>query len=123
MDFYRQFGIDNFIFRQLMEYDHRAVNQEKIAYCDKNKVDLNDIWEEMEQDPEIKPYMNLLGYYYYVELYDYHGCRIAGESADLEQQYREKSRHPGVVYEMVFHTDGVLSGSWIPTEEILMDVR
>lgn len=123
VDFYRQYGIDNFIFRQLMDYDHRAVNREKIAYCDENKVELNEIWEEMEQDEEIAPYMNLLGYYYYVELYDYHGCRVAGESADLEQQYREKSRHPDVVYEMVFHTNGVLSGSWIPTEEILMDVR
>lgn len=123
VDFYRQYGIDNFIFRQLMDYDHRAVNREKIAYCDRNRVDLNELWEEMERDPEIKPYMNLLGYYYYVELYDYHGCRVAGESADLEQQYREKSRHSDVVYEMVFHTDGVLSASWIPTEEILMDTE
>lgn len=120
VDFYRQYGIDNFIFRQLMDYDHRAVNREKIAYCDENRVDLNEIWEEMELDPEIKPYMNLLGYYYYVELYDYHGCRVAGESANLEQQYKEKKKHSDVVYEMVFHTNGVLSGSWIPSEEILM---
>lgn len=121
VDHYRQYGIDNFIFRQLMDYDHKAVNLEKIAYCDENKVDLNTVWEEMEKDPEITPYMNLLGYYYYVELYDYHGCRVAGESADLEQQYREKKKHPDVIYEMVFHTDGVLAGSWIPSEEILMD--
>lgn len=121
IDFYQEYGIDNFIFRQLMDYDHLAVNKEKVAYCDKNKVELNDIWEEMESHLEFIPYMNLLGYYYYVELYDYHGCRIASESANLEQQYKEKENNQDTVYEMVFHTDGILSGSWVPNEEILMN--
>lgn len=121
VDFYKKYGIDNFIFRQLMDYDHLAVNKEKVAYCDANKVELNKIWEEIESHPEFVPYMNILGYYYYVELYDYNGCRIASESADLEQQYREKESHTNMVYEMVFHTDGRLCGSWVPSEEILMD--
>lgn len=122
VEFYRKYGIDNFIFRQLMDYDHKAVNLEKIQYCDKNKVDLNDIWKEIESHPEIKPYLNLLGYYYYVEIYKYNGCTIASESANLEQQYQEKANHKDMVYEMVFHTNGRLCGSWIPDEEVLMDV-
>lgn len=121
VDFYRQYGIDNFIFRQLMDYDHNAVNKEKIEYCDEMKVELNDIWEQMGSDPEFVPYLNLLGYYYYVEIYKYNNCTIASESANLEQQYIEKKKHHDMVYEMVFHTNGNLSGSWIPEEEILME--
>lgn len=121
VDFYHSYGIDNFIFRQLMDYDHLAVNQEKINYCDKNKVDLNDIWKEMEGFPEIEPYLNLVGYYYYVEIYKYHGCTIASESANLEQQYVEKNENKNIIYEMVFHTNGALAGSWVPTEDILID--
>lgn len=120
VDFYKEYGIDNFIFRQLMDYDHLAVNQEKIQYCDRNKVDLNDIWEEMKFYPEIKPYLNLVGYYYYVEIYKYNGCTIASESANLEQQYTEKKKNSDMIYEMVFHTNGVLAGSWVPTEDILI---
>lgn len=119
VDYYKGIGIDNFIFRQLMDYDHKAVNVEKTSYCDKNKVDLNDIWEDMEYYPEFEPYLNILGYYYYVEIYKYNGCTIASESANLEQQYSEKDKHKNTVYEMVFHTDGILSGSWVTGEDIL----
>ena len=120
VDFYKAYGINNFIFRQLMDYDHKAVNKEKIEYCDKNKVDLNEIWKEIESHPEMKPYLNLLGYYYYVEIYKYNSCTIASESANLEQQYFEKDKHKNMVYEMIFHTNGNLCGSWIPDEEVLM---
>lgn len=121
VDFYKEYGIDNFIFRQLMDYDHRAVNQEKIRYCDKNKVELNNVWAEMESHPEMVPYLNLVGYYYYVEIYKYDGCTIASESADLEKQYTEKAKNKNMIYEMVFHTSGALSGSWVPNEEVLID--
>ena len=74
----------------------------------------------MEFYPEITPYLNLVGYYYYVEIYKYNGCTIASESADLEQQYAEKKKNRDMIYEMVFHTNGVLAGSWVPTEDILI---
>lgn len=120
VDFYKGYGIDNFIFRQLMDYDHLAVNQEKIQYCDRNKVDLTELWEDIESHTEIRPYLNLVGYYYYVEIYKYNGCTIASESANLEQQYSEKNKNKDMIYEMVFHTDGILSGSWVPDEDILI---
>ena len=67
----------------------------------------------------LKPYLNILGYYYYVEIYKYKGCTIASESADLNQQYIEKEKNKDTVYEMVFHTNGNLCGGWIDNEEIL----
>lgn len=120
VDFYEEIGANNFIFRELMDYSRQAINTEKIAYCDENKVKLNDIWSDFEQFPEFKPYLNLLGYYYYVEIYKYRNSVVASESADLNQQYKEKSKNPHVIYEMVFHPNGNLNASWVDKEEILM---
>jgi len=123
LDFHQSIGADNFIFRELMDYDKKAVNIEKIKYCDENKVRLNDIWEQMDRYPEFKPYLNILGYYYYVEIYKYNNLVVASESADLSQQYIEKEKHKDVVYEMIFHNNGNLCGSWVDNEEILDEYK
>lgn len=119
VDACHELGADNFIFRELMDYDRTAVNSEKIAYCDANKVRLNDIWADLEGVPEFEPYLNILGYYYYVEIYKYRGCTVASESADMRRQYAEKGKHPEMVYEMVLHNNGNLCGSWVDTEDVL----
>lgn len=120
VDKFSELGANNFIFRQLMDYSHDAVNQEKIDYCDRNKVDLNDIWEDFENYPEFEPYLNILGYYYYVEIYKYKGLTVAGESANLNQQYKEFAAHPNTVYEMVFHPNGNLCASWVDKDKVLI---
>ena len=112
-------GANNFIFRELMDYDKTAINTEKMTYCNENKIKLNNIWEDFEKFPEFKPYLNILGYYYYVEIYKYKGATIAGESADLNRQIIEKEKNPDMVYEMIFHNNGNLCGSWIDKEDIL----
>lgn len=119
IDFYGSLGANNFIFRELMDYDKTAVNIEKMKYCDDNKIKLNDIWHDFKKYPDFVPYLNILGYYYYVEIYKYLGMTVASESANLNQQYVEKEKHPDVVYEMVFHNNGNLCGSWIDSEEVL----
>lgn len=116
-------GANNFIFRELMDYDKTAINTEKMAYCDANKVRLNDIWEDFEKFPEFVPYLNILGYYYYVEIYKYRGATVASESANLNQQTVEKDKNPDMVYEMVFHNNGNLCGSWIDSEDILDEYK
>lgn len=119
IDFYNNIGANNYIFRELMDYDKTAVNYEKMKYCDDNKIKLNDIWNDFKNYPDFVPYLNILGYYYYVEIYKYLGATVASESADLNQQYLEKSKHKDTIYEMVFHNNGNLCGSWIDSEEIL----
>lgn len=123
VDTLNNIGVNNYIFRELMDYDKNSVNLEKMRYCDANKVRLNEIWEEMEQHKEFEPYMNLLGYYYYVEIYHYLGATIASESANLNQQYAEKEKHPDTVYEMIFHNNGNLCGSWVEDEEVLDEYK
>lgn len=121
VEFYCGLGANNFIFRQLMDYSHDAVNVEKMHYCESNKVDLNDIWEDFEKYPEFVPFLNILGYYYYVEIYKYKNmATVAGESADMKVQYKEFEAHPNTIYEMVFHPNGNLCGSWVDKDKILI---
>lgn len=119
LDFYSTLGANNFIFRELMDYDKTAVNFEKMTYCNNNKIKLYEIWNQLDNYPEFKPYLNLLGYYYYVEIYKYKNMTIASESADLNLQYREKEKNPNIVNEMIFHNNGNLCASWIENEDIL----
>lgn len=119
VDAFAQLGANNFIFRELMDYDKNAINTEKMKYCDENKIKLYDIWHDFEKYPEFIPYLNILGYYYYVEIYKYHEMTVASETADLNIQNREMEAHKDVVYEMVFHNNGNLCAGWIDTEDIL----
>ena len=121
VNFYKEsYGVDNFIFRQLMDYDHKAINPKIMEYYETNKIELDKIWKDIENYKEIVPYLNILGYYYYVEIYKYNGCTIASEAANLERQYKEKANHQDTVYEMVINTDGKLCGCWINNEERIM---
>lgn len=121
IEFYEKMGVDNIIFRELMDYDENTMcNLEKMDYNVRNKVRLNDIWKDIDKDSRFKPYKNLLGYYYYVEMYYYNSVVVCSESADLKQQTKEKNKHDDIVYEMVFHPNGNLNGSWVDNEDILM---
>lgn len=112
---------DNVIFRETMDFNEKEIiNDIKKDYCNKNKVRLNDIWKDIDKDFEFKPVLQNLGYYYYVEVYDYNGICMVTESADLKQLDKEKERNKDIVYEMIFHPNGNLNGSWVDTEDILL---
>lgn len=124
MDYYEKLGIDNVIFRELMDYDQdKMINKEKMNYCKNNKVRLNDVWPEIDKDYRFEAIKNILGYYYYVEIYKYHNITMCSESANLVQLYKEKEKHKDIVYEMVFHPNGNLNGSWVDNEEILLPYK
>lgn len=126
VDSFVYIGANNFIFRELMDYDQTAKNTSIMNYSKENKIRLYDLWHDMENEKyrEIfHPFLTIKGYYYYLELYKLYNdtVTVAGETADLKIQDMEKNK-PGnkdVVYEMVFHSDGNLCGSWIHTEDIL----
>lgn len=121
IEFYKRLGIDNIIFRELMDYDEMTmINREKVKYCKQNKIRLNDVWKEVDKDKRFIPVKNILGYYYYVEIYKYKGVDVCSESADLKVQKVEKDNNSNVVYEMVFHQNGNLNGSWVDDEDILL---
>jgi molybdenum cofactor biosynthesis enzyme MoaA len=122
MRFYKGLGVDDVIFRELMDFNvNTMINKEKIDYCINNKVKLNDIWGKVDSDKRFTPIRNLLGYYYYVEVYKFEGIDMCSEGADLVKIYDEKEKNKDVVYEMVFHPNGNLNGSWVDNEDILLE--
>lgn len=120
MDFYKNLGMDNVIFRELMDFDTIKMTDEVMKkYNEDNKVSLKDIWKDIDEDTRFTPIRNLLGYYYYVEVYKYQGIDMCSESANLVKLYDEKQKHNDVVYEMILHANGNLNGSWIDHEDVL----
>lgn len=121
LDYYNSLCIDNVIFRETMDYDERAMrNHDKMAYLKENKVYLNDIWKCIDKDNRFTPIKQLLGYYYYVEVYKYQNIDMVSESANLVKLYEQKQIANDVVFEMIFHPNGNLNGSWVDDEDILL---
>lgn len=108
-------------FIETMDYDERAMrNHDKMAYLKENKVYLNDIWKCIDKDNRFTPIKQLLGYYYYVEVYKYQNIDMVSESANLVKLYEQKQIANDVVFEMIFHPNGNLNGSWVDDEDILL---
>lgn len=124
MEFAELVGVDNVVFRELMKYDTEKIKAGRILnFCERNRVDLNKVWEEIDNDPDFTFINQILGYYYYVEVYKYHNIDMVSESADLKNIAKEKAKNNTklpVVYEMVFHPNGTLNGSWREWEDILL---
>lgn len=121
MNFYQKIGVDNIIFRELMDFDHKKmINEEKMAFCDYNRVKLMDLWKRVDKDSRFTPVRSLRGYYYYVEVYKYQGIDMVTESANLVKLYDEKAKDPNNVYEVIFHPSSTLNGSWVESEDILI---
>lgn len=121
LNFYQNLGLDNVIFRETMDFDHEQMrNNNKMIYLDKNKIKLNDIWKNIDNDSRFTPIRNLIGYYYYVEVYKYQNIDMVSESANLVQLYEQKEQAKDTVFEMVFHPNGNLNGSWDDKEDILL---
>lgn len=78
------------------------------------------IWKCIDKDNRFTPIKQLLGYYYYVEVYKYQGIDMVSESANLVKLYEQKQIANDVVFEMIFHPNGNLNGSWVDNEDILL---
>lgn len=124
LNFYQNLQIDNIIFRESMDYDEdKMLNKDKMLYLKENKVRLNDIWKTIDNDNRFKPIRQLLGYYYYVEVYKYQNIDMVSESANLVKLYQQKEKAKDTVFEMIFHPNGNLNGSWEDEEDILLKYK
>lgn len=50
----------------------------------------------------------------------YQGIDMVSESANLVKLYEQKQIANDVVFEMIFHPNGNLNGSWVDNEDILL---
>ena len=128
MEFASRYNVDNVVFRELMNYDEKQMdmNNPVHKYCSDNRIYLNDIWQQVDKDTDFTFENQVLGYYYYVEVYKYKNIDMVSESANIANIKKEKEHSltltngVPVVYEMVFHPNGFLNGSWREWEDFLL---
>ena len=118
LDFARTLGIDNVVFRQLMGFDPCAVHATpQVMYARQHHVALEPLLDQISADPSFSFVRQVLGYYYYVEVWQHRGVDVVFEEADLAQL--EARKRPGLVHELVFHPDGTLASAWQPWDSVL----
>jgi GTP 3',8-cyclase len=120
IDFARSIGVDNVIFRQLMKTDPRTVEANFVVrYSDKKRVQLEPLLDALSQDPRFTFRHQIMGYYYYVEVWNYGDVDVVFEEADLAQLEVTKRSMPGVVHELIFHPNAKLASTWQPWDGII----
>ncbi|MHA1733582.1 MAG: radical SAM protein [Promethearchaeota archaeon] len=127
-------GVDNVVFRQIMSYDRGTYLPDPVvSFCEGHLVEVAPILQEIhgdlgERHPSFEFTKQVVGYYYYVEVYSYEskaGRRldVVFEEADLswiERRKREDGKRPRPrVYEFVFHPNGRLCSTWQPWDGAL----
>jgi MoaA/NifB/PqqE/SkfB family radical SAM enzyme len=120
LDFARSLGIDNVIFRQLMQVDEATVMPGPVTrFSDMRRAPLEPLLDRVSGDGRFTFVRQIVGYYYYVEVHRYGAMDVVFEEADLARLEDEKRRRPGVVHELVFHPNGVLASTWQPWDGVL----
>ena len=56
----------------------------------------------------------VMGYYYYVEVWKYEDLDVVFEEADLAQRESVKRCDPDTIHELVFHPNATLGSTWQP---------
>lgn len=118
LDFARGLGIDNVVFRQLMRTDPRSVRPNHVVvFSERKRVALEPILDRISEDPRFEFRKQVVGYYYYVEVFRHRDVDVVFEEADLARL--EETKRDGVVHELVFHPDGKLASTWQPWDGVL----
>lgn len=127
MDWAESVGVDNVVFRQLMKFDEKSVKPGRIPdFCKSQDVSLIQIWESLDKDKRFSFTTQILGYYYYVEVFKYKSIDMVSEMADLnlieneKEKSLKKTNGIPVIYELVFHPNGNLCGSWREWKEVII---
>jgi cyclic pyranopterin phosphate synthase len=120
LDFAESLGVDNVIFRQLMHVDRESVLESfVVAFSDRRRTQLEPLLDSLGEQPDFAFQRQIVGYYYYVEVWRYRGIDVVFEEADLAQLERTKQSMPGVVHELIFHPNARLASTWQPWDGVL----
>lgn len=120
LDFARRAGVDNVIFRQLMRTDPRtAAPGGVVRFSDRHRVALEPILDAIGAGGEFEFQRQIVGYYYYVEVWRAGGIDVVFEEADLAQLERARAARPDLIQELVFHPGGTLNSTWQPWDGVL----
>jgi molybdenum cofactor biosynthesis enzyme MoaA len=120
LDFAARLGVDNVIFRQLMQTDPQTTATNFVVrFSDSRRVRLEPLLDEISGDGRFAFVRQIIGYYYYVEVWKYAGMDVVFEEADLARLEVMKRLRPGVIHELVFHPNARLCSTWQPWDGVL----
>jgi molybdenum cofactor biosynthesis enzyme MoaA len=120
LDFADSIGVDNVIFRQLMHVDRNTVADNFVVkFSDRRRTQLEPLLEQISADAAFSFTKQIVGYYYYVEVWRYAGLDVVFEEADLAQLERSKQLMPGIIHELIFHPNAKLASTWQPWDGVL----
>jgi GTP 3',8-cyclase len=118
--FARSVGVDNVIFRQLMRTDPRtAAENHVVKYSDRFRAKLEPILDALSADPRFAFQRQIVGYYYYVEVFRFEEMDVVFEEADLARLEDTKRSQPGIVHELIYHPNAKLASTWQPWDGVL----
>jgi GTP 3',8-cyclase len=113
-------GVDNVVFRQLMHPGPGTpANDPVLGFSESNAVELDPVLEQMTVDPRFTFIKQVIGYYYYVEVWKYRSIDVVLEEADLGQIELTGRMMPGIIQELVFHPNARLTSTWQPWDGVL----
>ena len=120
LDFAQSAGVDNVIFRQLMHTDPTTTQANFVTkFSDRRRVAMTPLLAELARREDFTFQRQVMGYYYYVEVWRYKNIDVVFEGADLAQLERTKHSMPGVIQELIFHPNSRLASTWQPWDGVL----
>ncbi len=120
LSFAEEIGVDNVIFRQLMKTDPLTTTQNFVVlYSDRKRVQLESLLDAMMKHSRFSFRRQIMGYYYYVEVWKYRNIDVVFEEADLAQLEISKRTMPNIIHELIFHPNARLASTWQPWDGIL----
>ena len=121
MDFIAGIGCSHVVFREMMSFNEEtSKNLEKKEYSAGNRILMNNLWKDIDEDLDFEPFNSVRGHYYYIEMYNYKDISMVSERANLKCLEDERLKNMSYIYEMVFHPNGNLCAGWNENEDVLM---
>ena len=113
-------GVDNVVFRQLMHPGPDTPAKDPVlCFSETHAEKLDPVLERITPDPRFTFIKQVIGYYYYVEVWKYRNIDVVFEEADLGRIEETKRTMPGIIQELVFHANGRLASTWQPWDGVL----
>lgn len=120
LDFAASVGVDNVIFRQLMLTDPTTTQANYVTrFSERRRVAMTPLLAQLGQRNDFTFQRQVIGYYYYVEVWHYQGIDVVFEGADLAQLEHTKQSMPGVIQELIFHPNAKLASTWQPWDGVI----
>ncbi|MBI2920040.1 MAG: radical SAM protein [Planctomycetes bacterium] len=113
-------GVDNVVFRQLMLADPATTLPGPVTrFSDARRVPLESLLDSVSADPRFSFVRQIVGYYYYVEVWRCRGIDVVFEEADLAALEAAKRADPDLIHELIFHPNAELASTWQPWDGVL----